>query len=107
VRGLVAGLIGLTAADIDVQDALGAIRWAYEGEWRPRPVVRLTTSIPVAVNASEGRTVVRARWGFDIGGGRPIGNARDDKLLSSRMWTPVPGFGILMYVRLKSCGMRM
>lgn len=84
-----AGLIGLTAGDIDLQDALGAVRWRYEGEWKPRPVVRLTTSIPVAVNAEEGRAVVRARWGFNVGPGRPIGNARDDKLLASRMWAPL------------------
>jgi putative SOS response-associated peptidase YedK len=85
----VAGLIGLSAADIDVQDAMGAIRWKYDGEWKPRPVVRLTTSIPVAVKEGGERVVVRARWGFDVGQGRPIGNARDDKLLESRMWAPL------------------
>ena len=86
-----AGLIGLQAADIDVQDALGAVRWKYEGEWVPHPVVRLTTTMPVAVNDAEGRTVVRARWGFPVGGGRPVGNARDDKLLESRMWSSMLG----------------
>lgn len=85
-----AGLIGLQAADIDVQDALGAIRWKYEGEWVPHPVVRLTTTMPIAVNEPEGRTVVRARWGFPVGP-RPVGNARDDKLLESRMWSSMLG----------------
>lgn len=87
-----AGLIGLTADDIVIQDALGAIRWAYEGEWIPHPVVRLTTTLPVAVNAKDGaREVVRARWGFNVGSGRPIGNARDDKLNVSRMWASMLG----------------
>lgn len=87
-----AGLIGLTADDIVIQDALGAIRWAYEGEWIPHPVVRLTTTLPVAVNAKDGeREVVRARWGFNVGSGRPIGNARDDKLNVSRMWSSMLG----------------
>jgi len=81
-----AGLIGLTASDIEIQDALRVGRWAYEGEWIPHPVVRLTTTLPVAVNDPEGRKVVRARWGFDVGAGRPIGNARDDRLLESPMW---------------------
>ncbi|HET6399605.1 MAG TPA: SOS response-associated peptidase family protein [Candidatus Thermoplasmatota archaeon] len=80
-----AGLIGLQAADIEVQDALGSTRWAYDG-WVPHPVVRLTTSMPVAVAAPEGRTVVKARWGFPVGP-RPVGNARDDKLRASPLWS--------------------
>lgn len=88
-----AGLIGLTAADIDVQDALGAVRWSYEGEWVPHPVVRLTTTLPVAVTADDGaREVVRARWGFQVGP-RPVGNARDDKLEASPMWSKMLGDG--------------
>ncbi|HEX9708835.1 MAG TPA: SOS response-associated peptidase family protein [Candidatus Thermoplasmatota archaeon] len=86
-----AGLIGLTAADIDIQDALGAARWEYDDKWIPHPVVRLTTTLPIAVNRPEGRTVVRARWGFDVGGGRPIGNARDDRLTESPMWKAMLG----------------
>jgi putative SOS response-associated peptidase YedK len=86
-----AGLIGLTAADIDIQDALGAARWEYEDKWIPHPVVRLTTTLPIAINRPEGRTVVRARWGFDVGGGRPIGNARDDRLTESPMWKSMLG----------------
>jgi putative SOS response-associated peptidase YedK len=87
----VAGLIGLTADDIVIQDALRVGRWAYEGQWIPHPVVRLTTTLPVAVNAHDGRTVVRARWGFDVGAGRPIGNARDDRLLESPLWRGLLG----------------
>lgn len=38
-----AGLIGLTASDMEVQDATGAVRWAYEGKGmicaNPEPVV--------------------------------------------------------------------
>lgn len=81
-----AGLIGLTSADIEIQDALRTSRWEYEGDWIPHPVVRLTTNLPIAVNKPEGRTIVSARWGFDVGAGRPIGNARDDRLLESPMW---------------------
>ena len=44
-----AGLIGLTAADIDIQDALGAARWEYDDKWVPHPVVRLTTTLPIAI----------------------------------------------------------
>lgn len=81
-----AGLIGLTAADIEIQDALRTARWEYEDKWIPHPVVRLTTTLPIAINKPEGRTIVRARWGFDVGAGRPIGNARDDRLTESPMW---------------------
>jgi putative SOS response-associated peptidase YedK len=94
-RGLMplsmAGLIGLTASDIEIQDALGARRWEYDGDWIPHPVVRLTTTLPIAVNREGGRTIVRARWGFNVGPGRPIGNARDDRLTSSRMWSAMLG----------------
>lgn len=86
-----AGLIGLTAADIEIQDALGTSRWEYEDKWIPHPVVRLTTSLPIAINKPEGRTIVRARWGFDVGAGRPIGNARDDRLTESPMWKSMLG----------------
>ncbi|MGB0652638.1 MAG: SOS response-associated peptidase [Thermoplasmatota archaeon] len=86
-----AGLIGLTASDIDVQDATGAIRWAYEGEWIPHPVVRLTTTLPAAVTAEDGeREVQRVRWGFPVGP-RPVGNARDDKLETSPLWSKMLG----------------
>ena len=86
-----AGLIGLQAADIDIQDAFQVKRWKYEGEWIPHPVVRLTTTLPIAINEPDGRSIVRARWGFDVGAGRPIGNARDDRLLESRMWSSMLG----------------
>ncbi len=76
---------------MELQDALRAPRWDYEGEWIPHPVVRLTTTLPVAVNHDDGRTIVRARWGFPVGAGRPIGNARDDRLTSSRMWSSLLG----------------
>ncbi len=87
----VAGLIGLTATDIDIQDALGTTRWEYDEKWIPHPVVRLTTTLPIAVNKPDGRAIVRARWGFDVGGGRPIGNARDDRLQESPMWKSMLG----------------
>lgn len=86
-----AGLIGLTAADIDIQDALGTSRWEYDGEWIPHPVVRLSTTLPVAVEDDHGRRIVRARWGFPIGKGRPVGNARDDRLRESRLWSSMLG----------------
>jgi putative SOS response-associated peptidase YedK len=82
----VAGLIGLQAADIDIQDALRVAKWEYEGQWIPHPVVRLTTTLPIAINKDNARVAVRARWGFPVGGGRPVGNARDDKLMTSPMW---------------------
>lgn len=86
-----AGLIGLTSNDIEVQDALGATRWKYEGEWIPHPVVRLTTTLPAAVTTEDGeREVVRVRWGFPVGP-RPVGNARDDRLQESPMWSKMLG----------------
>lgn len=81
-----AGLIGLQAADIEIQDALRVAKWDYEGQWIPHPVVRLTTTMPIGINRDNQRVAVRARWGFPVGGGRPVGNARDDKLLTSPMW---------------------
>ncbi len=94
-----AGLIGLTSHALDVQDATGAIRWAYEGEWVPHPVVRLTTTLPVAVTADDGaRQIVRARWGFPVGGGRPVGNCRDDRLTESRMWASMYGKSHCLFV---------
>lgn len=93
-----AGLIGLTASDIDVQDATGSIRWAYDGEWIPHPVVRLTTTLPVAVTADDGeREVQRVRWGFPVGP-RPVGNARDDRLQESPMWSSLLGTGHALFV---------
>lgn len=86
-----AGLIGLTAADMEIQDALRVRRWDYDETWIPHPVVRLTTTLPVAINKPDGRAIVRARWGFDVGPGRPIGNARDDRLLESPMWRALVG----------------
>ena len=86
-----AGLIGLQAADMEIQDALRAKKWAYDGTWIPHPVVRLTTTMPIAVVKDEVRTVVRARWGFPVGAGRPVGNARDDRLLESPMWRGMLG----------------
>lgn len=93
-----AGLIGLTASDIEIQDALKIGRWAYEGEWIPHPVVRLTTTLPVGVNDAAGRKIVRARWGFDVGAGRPIGNARDDRLTESPMWRSMLGKSPCLFV---------
>jgi putative SOS response-associated peptidase YedK len=87
----VAGLIGLQAADIEVQDALQVAKWKYEGPWIPHPVVRLTTTLPIAVNEDGVRVAVRARWGFPVGAGRPVGNARDDRLLESPMWSAMLG----------------
>lgn len=102
-----AGLIGLTSSDIELQDALRVRRWEYEGAWIPHPVVRLTTTLPIAVNRADGPAVVRGRWGFNVGAGRPIGNARDDRLMESRLWSSllgkspclVPSTGIYEQVR--------
>lgn len=85
-----AGLIGLQSSDIELQDALGLVKWELD-DWIPHPVVRLTTTLPVAVNKEGVRTGVRARWGFPVGGGRPVGNARDDRLLESPMWSGMLG----------------
>lgn len=81
-----AGLIGLTSSDIELQDALRTSKWEYDGTWIPHPVVRLTTTLPIAVNRAHERVMVRARWGFPVGPGRPVGNARDDRLMESTMW---------------------
>lgn len=85
-----AGLIGLTASDIELQDALQVDRWEYDGDWIPHPVVRLTTTLPVAVATPDGDAIVRARWGFPVGP-RPVGNARDDRLLGSPLWSKMLG----------------
>jgi putative SOS response-associated peptidase YedK len=87
-----AGLIGLTSSDIELQDALRVERWEYDGDWIPHPVVRLTTTLPVAVRRLDGDAIVRARWGFPVGP-RPVGNARDDKLTTSPMWSQMLGSG--------------
>jgi putative SOS response-associated peptidase YedK len=81
----VAGLIGINAEKMELVDALQKGRWELEA-WNPRPVVRLTNRIPVA--RREGAEVVlrAARWGFPIGPSRPVGNARDDRLLESPLW---------------------
>jgi len=93
-----AGLIGLTSSDIEVQDATGAVRWAYEGEWVPHPVVRLTTTLPAAITAADGvREVRRVRWGLPVGP-RPVGNARDDKLVASPLWSKMLGTGHALFV---------
>jgi putative SOS response-associated peptidase YedK len=94
----VAGLIGLTASDIDIQDALGIGKWEYDGDWIPHPVVRLSTTLPVGVNRGKERAIVRARWGFDVGSGRPVGNARDDRLLESRLWSSLLGKSPCLFV---------
>jgi putative SOS response-associated peptidase YedK len=94
----VAGLIGLTSADIEIQDALRTKRWEYDDTWIPHPVVRLTTTLPIAINKPDGRAIVRARWGFDVGDGRPIGNARDDRLTESPMWRSMLGKTPAMFV---------
>ena len=86
-----AGLIGLTAADIEIQDALRLAKWDYEGTWIPHPVVRLTTTMPIGIQRDGERVGVRARWGFPVGAGRPVGNARDDRLLQSPMWSSMLG----------------
>ncbi len=85
-----AGLIGLTANDMEVQDALGAVHWDYQGQWAPHPVVRLTTTLPIAVQ-SEVREIRRARWGFPVSAGRAVGNCRDDKLTESPLWASMFG----------------
>lgn len=86
-----AGLIGLTSQDIELQDALRATKWDYDGQWIPHPVVRLTTTLPIAIQKGGERPIVRARWGFPVSGGRPVGNARDDRLLESPMWKSMLG----------------
>lgn len=93
-----AGLIGLKSSDIEIQDALRVQRWKYDAPWIPHPVVRLTTTLPIAVNDPEGRAIVRARWGFDVGAGRPIGNARDDRLLESPLWRGLLGKNPCLFV---------
>jgi putative SOS response-associated peptidase YedK len=85
-----AGLMGLMASDLEIQDALRIERWDA-GDWVPHPVVRLTTTMPIAVDRDGVRTAIRARWGFPVGPGRPIGNARDDKLQVSPMWRAMLG----------------
>ena len=82
-----AGLIGIDAAQMDIVDALQRGRWEFEGPWNGRPVVRLTNRVPAA-RMEAGEVVVRdMRWGFPVGPSRPVGNARDDRLLESPLWS--------------------
>lgn len=87
-----AGLIGLTADDMVIQDALSAKEWRFGMEWIPRPVCRLTTTLPVGVldETLDDIVVEPARWGFPVGP-RTVGNARDDKLQTSPMWSAMLG----------------
>jgi hypothetical protein len=80
-----AGLIGLTADDMVIQDALFAKEWRFGMEWIPRTVCRLTT-LPVGfLHEESDEIVVEAdRGGFPIGP-RTVGNARDDKLQISHV----------------------
>ena len=81
-----AGLIGVNAEQMELVDALQKGKWELE-DWKPRPVVRLTNRIPVAMKGEEGVVIRGARWGFPVGPSRPVGNARDDRLLASPMWS--------------------
>lgn len=102
----VAGLIGVNAEKMELVEALQKGKWELE-EWKPRPVVRLTNRIPIAFQDS-GTVVIRhARWGFPVGPSRPVGNARDDRLLESPMWSKllvsgrclVPATGVFEMVK--------
>jgi putative SOS response-associated peptidase YedK len=87
-----AGLIGLTADDMAIQDALFAEEWRFGMEWIPRPFCRLTTTLPVGFLHEESDAIVveAARGGFPFGP-RTVGNARDDKLRISPMWSAMLG----------------
>src|SRR5437867_3515462 len=82
-----AGLEGIDASSMEVIDALGAVRYAYDaGDRIARPLLRHADFAPVAVFRDGERVVEKVRFGLPVAGGRLITNARDDKLAVSPSW---------------------
>ncbi len=87
-----AGLEGIDANSMDVIDALGAVRYAYDEEDHiAKPLIRHADRVPVAVNQGGERVVDRVRFGMPGFKGRLITNARDDKLQSAATWKALLG----------------
>jgi len=93
-----AGLIGISSNEMEIRDALQVGKWEFEGAWTPRPVVRLTNALPVAVRRDAELVAIRARWGIPMGPTRVVGNARDDRILESPMWSRLLGKGRCLMV---------
>ena len=87
-----AGLEGIDASTMEVIDALGAVRWAYEPDDPiARPLVRHADRLPVSVNANGERVIEQGRFGMPGFQGRLITNARSEKLTEARSWKALFG----------------
>ena len=72
---------------MEIIDALGAVRWAYDREEKiARPLVRHADFVPVAVNAEKERVIEKVRFGMPGFKGTLITNARSENLISSPGW---------------------
>lgn len=88
----VAGLEGIDASSMDVIDALGAVRYAYdEADRIVRPVLKHADFAPVAVNRDGERVIDRVRFGMPSFQGRLITNARSEKVTEARTWKALFG----------------
>lgn len=83
---------------MEIVDALQVGKWEFEGTWAPRPVVRLTNALPIAIRRGADTVGVRGRWGLPVGPSRVVGNARDDRLLDSPMWSRLMNRGRCLMV---------
>ncbi len=81
-----AGLIGISAEDMEQVDALRKLRADYPDGF---PLIRPHVLAPVLVARDEGVEAVTARFGFS----RRFSsfNARDDKLTTGKMWSRMFG----------------
>jgi putative SOS response-associated peptidase YedK len=88
----VAGLEGIDASKMEIIDALGGTRWAYdEGERVAKPLLRHADFAPVAIVVDGERVIEKVRFGMPGFQGRLITNARDDKLAESPSWRSLFG----------------
>lgn len=89
---LVAGLEGIDASKMEIIDALGGTRWAYDEDERvAKPLLRHADFAPVAIVVDGERVIEKVRFGMPGFQGRLITNARDDKLMESPSWTSLFG----------------
>ena len=86
-----AGLEGIDASTMDLIDALGAVRFAYDVKDRiVRPVLKHADRVPVAVVREGERVIEAARFGLPTGR-RLITNARSERLTEARTWSALLG----------------
>lgn len=82
-------LLGLTSSREEIQNALRAVDWEFDG-WEPRSVLRVPEQVPIGVNAPQGRSVVEARWGFSVGRS-DLGIVQEDRVETNRLFSGMLG----------------